>query len=271
VTDERRTTNDERRADPAGLRRSLLVLRQFTADLHVHTVLSPCAEVEMIPPLIVERALALGLGLIAITDHNAAANCESVIKAARGTGLVVLPGMEVQTSEEVHVVCLFDTLEQALTWQGIVFNHLPALPNSEETFGAQFVVDANGDYVRTETRLLLTSTDLTLDDTISRLTALGGLAIPAHVDRMSYSLLANLGFVPDGLNSPALELFRQSSPDDARARWPQLATWPLIRGGDAHRLSEICPALRLEVAECTLAELALAFAHREGRSFTIVP
>ncbi len=250
---------------------ALAPLAPILADLHIHTVLSPCAEVEMIPPLIVERALALGLGLIAITDHNAAANCESVIKAARGTGLVVLPGMEVQTSEEVHVVCLFDTLEQALTWQGIVFNHLPDLPNPEETFGAQFVVDANGDYIRTETRLLLTSTDLTLGATISRLTALGGLAIPAHVDRMSYSLLSNLGFVPQGLNSPALELFRQTSPDDARARWPQLTRWPLIHGGDAHRLSEICPALRLALAECTLAELALAFSQQRGRSFSVLP
>jgi hypothetical protein len=241
------------------------------ADLHVHTVLSPCADVEMIPPLIVERALHLGLGLIAITDHNTADNCGSVIKAAQDTGLVVLPGMEVQTSEEVHVICLFDTLEQALTWQGIVVNHLPGLPNREDSFGAQFVVDANGEYVRTETRLLLTSTDLTLGETVSRITGLGGMAIPAHVDRMSYSLLANLGFVPPGLNCPALELFRLTFPDEARARWPELAAWPLIRGGDAHRLSEIGPALRLIMAERTLAELSLAFAKQGGRSFSILP
>jgi PHP family Zn ribbon phosphoesterase len=258
----------ERESGPSG---ASAPLTPFLADLHIHTVLSPCAEVEMIPPLIVERARSLGLGLIAITDHNAAANCGSVMKAARGAGLVVLPGMEVQTSEEVHVACLFDTLEQALTWQGIVFDHLPDLPNPEETLGAQYVVDANGDYIRTEMRLLLTSTDLTLDDTILRITALGGIAIPAHVDRMSFSLLANLGFVPEGLNSPALELFRKTSPDDARARWPQLDRWPLIRGGDAHRLSEICPALRLALADCTVAELVLAFSGRRGRSFSVLP
>jgi hypothetical protein len=246
-------------------------LTPVLADLHIHTVLSPCAEVEMIPPLIVERALALGLGLIAIMDHNAAANCEAVIKAARGTGLVVLPGMEVQTSEEVHVLCLFDTTEQALTWQGTVFNHLPDRLNPEKTFGAQFVVDANGDYIRTETRLLLTSTDMPLADAMARVTALRGLAIPAHVDRMSYSLLASLGFVPLGLNSPALELFRQTTPDDARARWPELARWPLIRGGDAHRLGEIYPNLRLDLAERTVAELALAFSGRFGRSFSVLP
>jgi 3',5'-nucleoside bisphosphate phosphatase len=95
------------------------------ADLHLHTVLSPCAEVEMIPPLIVRRALEAGLDLIAVTDHNAAANCAAVVQAAAGTGLAVLPGMELQTAEEVHVLCLFDTVEQALTWQGIVFDHLP--------------------------------------------------------------------------------------------------------------------------------------------------
>ena len=160
--------------------------------------------------------------MIAITDHNAAANCEAVIKAARGTGLGVLPGMEVQTSEEVHVVCLFDTVEQALTWQGIVFNHLPDMPNPEETFGAQLVVDAIGDYIRTETRLLLTSTDLTLDDVVRRVTQLGGLAIPAHVDRPSFSLLANLGLVPAGLDAPALELFRCTPESEARRQWPDL-------------------------------------------------
>jgi len=243
---------------------------EILADLHLHTVLSPCAEVEMIPPLIVRRARELGLGLIAITDHNAAANCEAVMRAADGTGLAVLPGMEVQTSEEVHVVCLFDTLEQALTWQGIIFNHLPDLPNPEETFGAQFVVDANGEYIRTETRLLITSTDLTLNDVVQRVRQLGGLAIPAHVDRAMASLLVNLGFVPPGLDVPALELFRLTRPADAIAKWPELAHWPLIRASDAHQLSEMTPALRLHIKEPTLAELSLALAHKEGRSFTLV-
>lgn len=245
--------------------------KTILADLHIHTVLSPCAEVEMIPSLIVEHALALGLGLIAITDHNAAGNCESVIRAAAGTGLVVLPGMEVQTREEVHLLCLFDTLEQALTWQGIVFDHLPDLPNSEQTFGAQFVVDAAGNHVRTEGRLLLTSTDLSLSETMARLNSLGGLGIPAHVDRPAFGLLANLGFVPAGLGSPALELFRLTTPEDARARWPELTTWPLIHGSDAHRLGEIGPAMKLDIVGCKLAELALALSGRGGRSHSIIP
>ena len=166
----------------------------------------------MIPPLIVRQALASGLGLIAITDHNAAANCAAVIQAAEGSGLQVLPGMEVQTAEDVHLLCLFDSVEQALTWQGIVFDHLPDRLNPEEVLGPQYVVDADGGYIRTEERLLLASTDLALEEAIRRVKALGGLPIPAHIDRPSFSLLANLGFVPPGLPVPALEIFHHSDP-----------------------------------------------------------
>jgi PHP family Zn ribbon phosphoesterase len=246
-----------------------LTLREVVADLHVHTVLSPCAEVEMIPPLIVRRALEIGLGLIAITDHNAAENCAAVMQAAEGTGLVVLPGMEVQTSEEVHVLCLFDTIEQVLTWQGIVFDHLPDRPNPEAVLGAQFVVDATGDHLRTESRLLLASTDLALNEVVRRVQALGGLAIPAHVDRPSFSLLANLGFVPPDLDVPALELSRLIAPADAIARWPELVGWPLIRGGDAHRLSELTPGVQFKLCDTTVAELAQALSHQARRGFSL--
>src|ERR1041385_6788538 len=92
-------------------------MNQYRAELHVHTVLSPCAGVEMIPPVIVDEALAHGINLIAITDHNQTANISAVMEAAQGTGLTVLPGMELQTSEEVHVLCLFDGLDQAEAWQ----------------------------------------------------------------------------------------------------------------------------------------------------------
>ena len=223
----------------------------------------------MIPPLIVRQALARGLNLIAVTDHNAAANCAAVMQAAQGTGLAVLPGMEVQTAEEIHALCLFDTIEQALTWQGTVFDHLPDQANAEDLFGAQYVVDAEGEYLRTETRLLQTATDLPLEEILRRVKALGGLAIPAHVDRPSFSLLANLGFVPTGLDAPALEIFRLTDPAAAIARWPDLAPYPLIRSGDAHRLSDITPALKLTLAAPTIAELALALTGANGRSFAL--
>lgn len=240
------------------------------ADLHLHTVLSPCAEVEMVPPLIVRRALALGLKLIAVTDHNAAANCAAVVEAAHGTGLHVLPGMETQTAEDIHVLCLFDSIEQALTWQGIVFDHLPDRPNPDEVLGPQYVVDAAGDYIRTEQRLLLTATDLSLDDVVRRAGALGGLVIPAHIDRPAFSLLASLGFVPPGLPVPALEIFRRTDPAALLAAYPDLSAWPLIRDSDAHQLSDFKASLEFMVPEATVAELRLALAHQSGRGFALV-
>jgi hypothetical protein len=224
----------------------------------------------MIPPLIVERALAAGLGLLAITDHNASDNCGAMIQAAAGTGLAVLPGMEAQTLEDVHVLCLFDTLEQAQAWQEVVFQHLPQRSNPDEVLGPQFVVDAAGDLVRTETRLLLTGMDLSLNDVVRQVGALGGLAIPAHVDRPSFSLLANLGFVPPDLAVPALEIFWRSDPAALTADHPDLAGWPLIRNSDAHRLSEMHACLQLEVAEPTVAELRLALARQQGRFYALI-
>ena len=215
----------------------------------------------MIPPLIVRRALAQGLALIAITDHNASANCAAVIQVAAGTGLVVLPGMELQTAEEVHLLCLFDTVEQVLTWQGTVFDHLPLRSNSEDLFGAQYVVDACGDYVRTEERLLATSSDLGLEDAVRRVNALGGLAIPAHVDRPSFSLLANLGLVPPGLAVPALELFRLTDPKTAAIRQSVLSGWPLVRDSDAHRLEDIKGLTCYSGVLRTVADLAAALTH----------
>ncbi|MBI1881048.1 MAG: histidinol-phosphatase, partial [Chloroflexi bacterium] len=166
------------------------------ADLHVHTVLSPCAEVQMIPPLIVREALARQINLIAITDHNASANVGAVQKAASDVDLTVLPGMELQTREEVHLLCLFDTLVQLETWQTVVSARLPSIENNIAYFGEQFVVDETGEFIRRETQLLLTSANLSLEEAVWGVLRLGGLAIPAHVNRPAFSLIANLGFVP---------------------------------------------------------------------------
>ncbi len=121
----------------------------------------------MIPPLILRQAARLGLSLIAITDHNACHNVEAVMKAAEGTGIHVLPGMELQSKEEVHLLCLFDTVSQCQEWQREVFQKLPSLGNREEVFGAQYVVDATGDWMWTEERLLAASVICAWRSTIS--------------------------------------------------------------------------------------------------------
>jgi len=239
--------------------------RYVYVDLHLHTVLSPCAEVEMVPPLIVAQAKKLGLGCIAVTDHNSAENVQAMMQAGQEVDLVVLPGMEVQSREEVHLICLFDTVEQVLVWQEHVYAHLPPLANRPDTFGAQFVVDAAGEFVRENERLLLASVGRSVEDIVDEVRALGGLCIPAHVDRPSFSLIANLGFVPPGLNFEALELSHLTDQETARQRFPQLLGHTLIVSGDAHRLSEMQCKTMVKVRDLTIAELRLALTGREGR------
>ena len=209
------------------------------ADLHLHTVLSPCAEVEMIPPLIVERALEQHLDLIAITDHNASANVPAVIDAARATGLKVWAGMELQTREEVHVLCLFDTVRQLRALQAELELALPNLPNAPDKFGEQFIVDAAGDFVAREERLLLISADMVLERVVHEVNALGGMAIPAHIDRVENGLIPLLGFVPPGLAVPALEISPNISASDARTKFRLPEHLAVIRSSDAHWLDAI--------------------------------
>ena len=246
-------------------------MKRLRAELHVHTVLSPCAEVEMIPPLIVQEALSRGIELIAITDHNASANVPAVQAAAAGRGLVVLPGMELQTKEEVHVLCLFDRLAQLAAWQSVVDRLLPALENRPDFFGEQFVVDETGEFIRREERLLLNSVDITFEQTIIQVNALGGLAIPAHVDRPAFGLLANLGLVPEDAPVEAVEVSRHVPPAEAVQRFPQLQGYPILQGGDAHRLDELLGANEFSVQEPTLAEIRLALHGQAGRGLYSIP
>jgi len=223
----------------------------------------------MIPPLITERAQRLGLGLIAITDHNACYNAEAVMKAAAGTGLHVLPGMELQTVEEVHMLCLFDTMAQCQKWQDEVCQKLPPLQNKEEVFGSQFVVDATGEWIRTEGRLLATSTEMTLEEVATKVHLLGGVVIPAHVDRPSFSLFSNLGFLPDHLQVDAMEVTSRFAPEVGLQQWPELRAASLVIGGDAHRLSEIQNRTLFKIASPAIEEISLAFRGEQGRKVVV--
>ncbi len=246
------------------------LLKTYIAEFHVHTVVSPCADVMMIPPLIVQEAIAKGINLLAITDHNTAVNVWAVQQAAQDTGLVVLPGMELQTSEEVHLLCLFDTLAQLEAWQTIVKAKLPPLENNIEFFGEQFVVDETGEFIRRESQLLLTSADITLAEAVSAVAQLGGLTIPAHVNRTAFSLIANLGFVPADVPFDALEISRHLTLDSACQKFPQLKKYPLIQSGDVHYLTDFLGANICQLAAPTIAELKLAFRNQQGRSLKVI-
>jgi len=244
-------------------------MKQFRADLHVHTVLSPCAEVEMIPPLIVQQALEQKIDLIAITDHNASANVEAVQKAARGTSLTVLPGMEVQSREDVHLLTIFETTDALNAWQKEVDAALPDKQNNSSLFGEQFVVDETGEFIRNEPRLLLTSTHFSIDDIFERVSTLGGIVIPAHVERMTYGLLPTLGLISEQWNVPALEITRRTNPEKAGESFPALRQYPLIQSGDVHRLDEFLGTTVFTLLSPTLLEISMALKKIDGRDVCI--
>ncbi len=244
--------------------------KTFRAELHIHTVLSPCAEVEMIPPLIVQEALDRGIQIIGITDHNASANVGAVMEAARGTGVHVFPGMELQSREEVHLLCLFDTLEQLNEMQVQVSKCLPALSNRPDFFGEQFVVDSTGEFIRREDQLLLTSSSLTIKQACELVNRLNGLLIPAHVNRQAFGLLPTLGMIPEELeHHRVMEISRHITPEKANLEFPQLKRLTLIQSGDAHRLNEFLGVNVFTMENPSISELNLSFQHIDERLFEI--
>ncbi len=244
-------------------------MKKFRADLHVHTVLSPCAEVEMIPPLIVQEALERKIDIIAITDHNASANVAAVQKAALGSSLKVLAGMEVQSREDVHLLCLFEKTETLAIWQSAVDASLPDTQNNAEYFGEQFVVDESGEFIRSEPRMLLTSTHFSIDDIFEQVNALGGLVIPAHVDRTSYGLFPTLGLLSDEWPILALEISRHHTPITAAATYPFIKEIPLIQSGDVHQLDQFLGTTIFTLIEPTLTEIKMALEGKDLRAVMI--
>jgi len=213
--------------------------------------------------------MELGLDMIAVTDHHSVENVEAVQQAARPRGIRVLPGMEVQTREEVHLLCLFDDLNRALGCQAWVWEHLPPLMNREAFFGPQYVVDETGRHLRTNERLLQTSLDLGFETVLEFVQNHGGLAVPAHVDRPRNSLYANLGMVPEEVRLEGAEISRKITPDEARRRFPSLQGLGLVQSGDAHRLSEMINTTQLFVKRRNLDELRLALQGRQGRGILL--
>ena len=219
----------------------------------------------MIPPLIVETALQMGIDLIAITDHNATANIQAVQQAAQNTPLTVLPGMELQTVEDIHCLCLFDRMDQVEALQRIVSDALPDMRNQPEHLGEQFVVDSTGDFLRREEQLLLISANISLTRAWNIVDSLGGLFIPAHVNRKAFGLIETLGFVPFDIPIECLEISRHLPLSEAVAQFPQLKGYPLIQNGDVHRLDEFLGKNLFLLESPTIAEIRMALKNLEGR------
>lgn len=242
------------------------MLKEYHADLHIHSCLSPCASLDLSPRRIVERAREEGLDLIAITDHNTARNIPAILQQAEKFGVKILPGMEVQSREEIHILTLFPDWPSLHSWEVLVREHLPAIPNDPEFFGDQPVVDEEGNILEFEERLLINSVDYSLNEIRGQMLQRGGLFIPAHFDKDSLSLVSQLGFVPFDLDPDALEMGRKTQAALPKDPGDPSAAIPRVVCSDAHQAEDIGRARTVFLlAEPTLDELRLAFRGKDGR------
>jgi len=241
-------------------------LRRLRADLHIHTCLSPCGELAMSPRAVVEGALAAGLDLIAVTDHNTTENAAAVTGAAAGTGLAVLPGIELTTAEEVHILGLFDAGADLGPFQAEVFRNLPDLPSKQKFVEDQVLVDAEDYVTGFSPRCLFGATLFPVREAVELIHAHGGLAIASHIDREAFSLVSQLGFIPPGLGLEAVEVSPRADAAAARETLGVDAGLPIVRFSDAHKPDEIgAAATDLLIASPTLAEIRMALAGQAGR------
>lgn len=239
----------------------------FWVDLHIHTVLSPCGELEMGAPEIIARARETGLDLIAVTDHNSCGNVQGIAEAAGDAGPVVLAGLEVQTAEDIHVVALFPHLECARTFQEWLWKRMPPTPNNPDVFGFQVEIDGENNILREEEILLVQGAGYSVDEVVLEIRRRGGLSILAHIDRPSFSYPAVLGPVPEDFPADALELSWRLSAEEIQT---YRSTYPgrvFVRSSDAHRLADMgrehCCSMTLE-SPC-FDEIAMALRGEGGR------
>ena len=241
------------------------MLRAFRCDLHMHTCLSPCAEFDMYPKALIDKCISEKLDLIAVCDHNASENVPPVLSLAKGKPLTVLPGMEISSMEEVHLLALFDDLDDLLKLQGIVYEHLPG-KNQEELFGCQVIVNERDEVEGMNERLLIGATQLPLQEIIDRIHSLGGLAVASHIDRPSYSVISQLGFIDPSMPFDALEVTPAIGIRGARRQYPELSSFAFIESSDAHFVHDIGRAFTTMIlAGANIRELKLAFENRDGR------
>jgi PHP family Zn ribbon phosphoesterase len=214
-------------------------LGRFKADLHIHTCLSPCGELTIYPRKIVERALEEGLSLVAVTDHNSGENAAAVLEAARGTALIVFPGMEITSEEEAHILALFETVHDLERAEREVFRRLPGEPVPDSIRRDQVLVNAADEVTGFSPHCLMGAVRMSVQEVVGLVHDAGGLAIAAHIDREAFSLISQLGFIPPGLELDALEVSPLTTLDRAREAYAAGASYPLVRFSDAHRPEEI--------------------------------
>lgn len=214
-------------------------LKKYTYDLHVHSCLSPCGDDDMTPATIAGLAKLNGLDICALTDHNTSKNCPAFVKACEFYGVIPLCGMELTTSEDVHMICLFDSLETAMEFDSFVDKRQINYKNKPEIFGNQFVMDEDDNVIGEEEFLLINATTISIDEAYEKVMSLGGVCYPAHIDRDSNGIVAILGTFPQEPKFTAFELNDAENLQSVLESFPWIQPLEYLVCSDAHRITDI--------------------------------
>ena len=229
---------------------------RYFYDLHLHSCLSPCGDMDMTPNNITGMASLLGLQIIALTDHNTCRNCSATIEAGKRNGVVVVPGMELTTSEDIHAVCLFPTLEKAMDWDEYVDAHRIKIKNRADIYGRQVLMNAEDEEIGEIEHLLLPGTEISIMNAYRKVQEFGGICYPAHIDRDSLSILSVLGEIDPYCGFATAELADFAKLEQLRLIHPILDDLHIVSSSDAHYLENMRDAaFTLELSEPTAAEV----------------
>jgi PHP family Zn ribbon phosphoesterase len=238
----------------------------FRADLHIHTVLSPCGDLEMSPGNIVSEAAFKGLDIIGITDHNTTRHCELISRLAADKGIFVMQGAEVTTKEEVHCLAFFENTDTLKKFQEFLDASLPEINNDPAIFGYQVQVDEDENVIYEERRLLINALSRSIEEIEACIHNLNGLFIPAHINRTKNSIYSQLGFLPDNMRADAFEVSKATTPEKFLKSHPEIMDFSLIRNSDAHYLNDIGSVITTFFINApTFAEIKMAFRGENGR------
>jgi 3',5'-nucleoside bisphosphate phosphatase len=241
-------------------------MRDFRADLHIHTLLSPCGDLGMSPANIVSEAAGKGVDIIGVTDHNSTLHAGLISRLAARAGIFTMMGAEVTTQEEVHCLVFFENTDTLDLLQKFLDENLPDIKNDPLYFGDQVVLDEEENIIFTEPRLLTNAINVSIESLEQFVHRNNGLFIPAHIDRMKNSIYSQLGMLPENLNADAIEISRRSTPAREMVIHPELGQFTLITNSDSHFPGQIGSASTvLRIVEPSFSEIRLALKGLEGR------
>lgn len=241
------------------------MLKTYKADLHIHTCLSPCGDLNMTPQKIINQALYNNVDIVAICDHNSAENVQAIIKAAERKPVTVIAGLEICTKEEIHVLALFENIEAALEMQTKVYDKLHG-QNDPEVFGMQVIGNEMDEVLGFNDRLLIGAVDLSVEEIVNKIHQLSGFAIASHIDRENFSVISQLGFIPETLKFDALEISPNMSIKVARNKFPEYIDVAFVQNSDAHFIEDIGKCLtEFQIEIPSFVEIKMAIKDEYGR------